>query len=118
MKLIHSCCYAIAGIKYCFKSELNFRVHLFATVLVSVVGFICNISAAEWIAVGFCIVLVLAMEMINTAIEKLCDVVHKERHPEIKIVKDISAGAVLLAASFSLITATIIFLPKIIMYFK
>ena len=58
------------------------------------------------------------MEMINTAIEKLCDVVHLEQHPLIKKVKDIAAGAVLVSAVFSLITAAIIFLPKIITYFK
>ena len=72
----------------------------------------------EWIAIGFCIAFVIAMEMLNTAIEKLCDVVHQEVHPGIKKVKDIAAGAVLISAIFSLITGLIIFLPKIIMYFK
>ena len=72
----------------------------------------------EWIAIGFCIAFVIAMEMLNTALEKLCDVVHQEVHPGIKKVKDIAAGAVLISAIFSLITGLIIFLPKIIMYFK
>lgn len=118
MKLLRSFTYALAGIQSCFVSELNFRIHLFAAVLVSVCGLFFKISAAEWIAIGFCIALVTTMEMMNTAIEKLCDVVHKELHRVIKTAKDIAAGAVLLSAVFSLITAAIIFLPKIIMYFK
>jgi diacylglycerol kinase len=68
--------------------------------------------------IGFCIAFVISMEMLNTAIEKLCDVVHKELHPDIKRVKDIAAGAVLVSAIFSLMTGLIIFLPKIILYFK
>lgn len=56
--------------------------------------------------------------MFNTAIEKLCDVVHKEMHPGIKKIKDIAAGAVLLSALFSLITGVSIFLPKIINLIK
>jgi diacylglycerol kinase len=118
MKLIKSFEYAWAGIRSCFKSEPNFRIHLVAAIVVILFSLLLNISATEWIAVVFCIALVLTMEMINTAIEKLCDVVHKEPHPVIKKVKDIAAGAVLLSAVFSLITAAIIFLPKIIMYFK
>ncbi|MFM2326878.1 MAG: hypothetical protein RIR31_1080, partial [Bacteroidota bacterium] len=54
----------------------------------------------------------------NTAIEKLCDIVHKDFHPQIKIIKDMAAGAVLIAAISSLITGVIIFVPKIIIYIK
>ena len=118
MKLIRSFVYAWAGIRSCFKSEPNFRIHLIAAIVVIIFSLMFKISSAEWIAVGFCIAFVTTMEMMNTAIEKLCDVVHKEPHPGIKKVKDIAAGAVLLSAVFSLITAAIIFLPKIIMYLK
>ena len=118
MKLIKSFVYAWTGIRSCFKSEPNFRIHLIAAIVVILFSLLFNISVIEWIVVGFCIAFVLTMEMINTAIEKLCDVVHKEQHPVIKRVKDIAGGAVLLSAVFSLITAGIIFLPKIIMYLK
>lgn len=118
MKLIKSFSYAWAGMKSCFESELNFRIHLIAAIAAIIFSLMFSISATEWIAVGFCIAFVTAMEMMNTAIEKLCDMVHKESHPVIKKIKDIAAGAVLLSAVFSLITAAIIFLPKIIMYFK
>lgn len=118
MKLVKSFAFAWAGIKSCFKSEPNFRIHLVAALATILLSLLFRISGTEWIAVCFCIALVIPLEMINTAIENLCDVVSKETHPGIKKVKDIAAGAVLVAAVFSLITAAIIFLPKIIIYLK
>lgn len=118
MKLIRSFAYALNGLRSCFVSEQNFRIHTLLTVVAVIFAIVFNISAMEWIATGFCIAFVIAMEMINTAIEKLCDVVHKDIHPGIKKVKDIAAGTVLVSAIFSLITGLIIFLPKINMYFK
>jgi diacylglycerol kinase (ATP) len=118
MKLIRSFYCAWSGIKSCFASEPNFRIHWIAVVVTILFSLLFKISTAEWVFVGFCISLVTIMEMINTAIEKLCDVVHKEFHPGIKNVKDMAAGAVLVSAFFSLITAAVIFIPKIIIYFK
>ncbi|MEO6254679.1 MAG: diacylglycerol kinase family protein [Ferruginibacter sp.] len=118
MKLIRSLGYAWNGIQSCFASESNFRIHALLTIVVLILSMLFDISAIEWIAVGFCIAFVIAMEMLNTAIEKLCDVVHPGVHPGIKKVKDMAAGAVLISAIFSLITGLIIFLPKIILYFK
>lgn len=118
MKLIKSFAYAWAGIISCFQSEPNFRIHSVLTIVALLLSMLFKISTIEWIAVCFCIAFVIAMEMLNTAIEKLCDVVHKEIHPGIKKVKDIAAGAVLIAACCSLITGVIIFLPKIISVIK
>lgn len=118
MKLIKSIGYAFSGIRSCFQSEQNFRIHFTLATIALLFSIAFDISAIEWIAVCFCIVFVITMEMLNTAIEKLCDVVHKEIHPGIKKVKDIAAGAVLFSALFSLVTGCIIFLPKMISYFK
>ena len=118
MKLIKSFGYAWAGIRSCFQSEPNFRIHTALAIVALLFSIVFKISTNEWIAVCFCIAFVLIMEMLNTAIEKLCDVVHKEVHPGIKKVKDIAAGAVLIAAFFSAITGAIIFLPKIINLIK
>jgi diacylglycerol kinase len=118
MKLIKSFTYAFTGIKTAFASEANFKIHLLAATIATVFGIILNITAMEWIVIIFCIALVITMEMINTAIEKLCDAVHKDTHPVIKMVKDIAAGAVLVAAAGSLIIGFIIFLPKILAYIK
>lgn len=118
MKLIRSFTYAWAGIRYCFRSESNFRIHIIASIAACIFSLLFSISATEWIAVCFCMAFVMAMEMINTVVEKLCDIVQKEIHPEIKKVKDMAAGAVLVSAVFSVVTACIIFLPKILMYLK
>jgi undecaprenol kinase/diacylglycerol kinase (ATP) len=118
MKLIRSFGYALSGVRSCFETEPNFRIHLGLTIVALILSIVCNISAYEWIAVCFCIAFVLSMEMLNTAIEKLCDVAHKELHPGIKKVKDITAGAAFVSALFSLITGAVIFLPKIINLIK
>jgi len=62
--------------------------------------------------------LVLALELLNTAIEKLCDTISTEIQPEIKIIKDVSAAAVLLSAAGSVVTGIIIFFPKIMQLLK
>ena len=62
--------------------------------------------------------LVLSLELMNTAIEKICDLISKDIHPVIKVVKDISAAAVLIAAIGSLFTGAIIFLPKLLNLFR
>lgn len=118
MKLIKSFANALNGLKICFVTEPNFRIHTFLAIIAVIFGIAFHISAFEWIATCFCIAFVISMEMLNSAIEKLCDVVHQDVHPGIKKVKDIAAGAVLVSAIFSFITGAIIFLPKIIMYLK
>lgn len=118
MKLIKSFGYAWAGIISCFQSEPNFRIHSVLAIIALLFSVLFKISIIEWVAVCFCIAFVITMEMLNTAIEKLCDVVHKDFHPGIKKVKDMAAGAVLVAALFSIITGAVIFLPKIISIIK
>lgn len=118
MRLIKSFEFAVNGIKQCFISEPNFRMHFGLAVIAMIFAAFFQVSIAEWVVVGFCIAFVIVMEMLNTAIEKLCDVVHPDIHPGIKKVKDIAAGAVLVAAVFSVITGLIIFVPKIIGFIK
>src|SRR5688572_12272258 len=118
MKLFRSLGYALNGIRSSFISELNFRIHTIAALLAICSGALLCISSLEWILLSFCIAFVLVTEMLNTAIEKLCDVVHPGQHPGIKKVKDIAAGAVLVSAAFSVIAGLIIFVPKFIAYFK
>jgi diacylglycerol kinase len=117
-KLLKSFTYAFTGIKTTLASEANFKIHLLAAIMAIALGFAVNISNTEWVVIILCIAFVLSMEMINTAIEKLCNVVHKDIHPVIKAVKDIAAGAVLVAAVGSLIIGSVIFLPKILIYLK
>lgn len=109
--------YAFAGFFYTLKKERNFKVQLFATVMVIAAAFIFKVNNPEWALLIICSVLVLSLEMMNTAIEKICDLLHPEKHPQIKIIKDVAAGAVLLAAIGASIIGLIILLPKLLMYF-
>lgn len=118
MKLLRSFLFAFAGIRSAFGSEVNFRIHTVAGILALSLSAVLKISTTEWILVCFCIAFVLVAELLNTALEKLCDAVHPDVHPGIKKVKDMAAGAVLIAALFSIAAGMIIFLPKIIEYLK
>jgi diacylglycerol kinase len=106
--------YAWKGIQYFFLYDRNGRIHLGTAIATVMAGFIFKVSGIEWIVLLLCIALVVACEMMNAAIEKLCDVMHKEFHPAIKIIKDISAGAVLFVSIISAAAGLIIFIPKII----
>lgn len=118
MKLIRSFIYAGKGIKYCFIQEQNFRIHTLAIVVAIFAGCYFRVSSTEWMLIIICCMLVVAMEMINTAMEKMCDLVSRDLHPLIKCIKDVSAGAVLVCAAGSCIMGAIIFIPKIIQYLK
>ena len=112
-KRIQSFRYAFSGLWFVLKHEHNFRIHLLAAVVAIAAAIWFKISAFEWIAITFAIVLVLVLEIINSAIEKLADLISPGKNDTIKIVKDITAAAVLLAAIASLVIAAIIFIPKI-----
>jgi len=111
---IKSFVYAFKGLRTLFVFEHNSRIHLFAAAFTVLLGFILDISGIEWIAVCFSIALVLGFEIINTAIEHLCDLISKEKSETIRRIKDLSAAAVLVSAIFALTVGIIIFIPKII----
>ena len=106
--------HAIAGIRALVLSEHNARIHLIATIAVVILSFALKISSAEWVAISIAASFVWATEMFNTCIEKTMDFISKEKHPEIKTIKDLAAGAVLIASVTALILGLIIFIPKIL----
>ena len=105
--------YAFNGLKILIKEEHNAWIHLFAAFCVLTAGVVFRISTPEWLAVIFCIGLVISLELINSAIENMADFLSKEKNETIKKIKDLSAGAVLVAAIASAVIGLIIFLPKI-----
>ncbi|MBS7565982.1 diacylglycerol kinase family protein [Mucilaginibacter sp. Bleaf8] len=113
-KFIRGFGYAFKGLRYATETQLNFRVHLVAMLTAVFMGYTLHISYYEWLWIGLCITLVLVVELINTAIETLTDLVSPTYHVKAGIVKDVSAGAVLLTAIFALITGLVIFLPKLL----
>ncbi|MDB5011191.1 MAG: diacylglycerol kinase [Mucilaginibacter sp.] len=114
-KLIRSFGYAFKGIGYATTTQLNFRIHLTATLLAVFMGYALHISTNEWQWVFLCVALVLITELLNTAIEFLTDLVSPGYHELAGHVKDVSAGAVVVAAFFALVTGLIIFLPKLLL---
>lgn len=109
--------YAFKGIGFLVSGEHNAWIHCFAAVLVIVCGYLLELSSIEWIAVIFAIGFVFAMEAINSSVEALCDFVSPEHRPVISKVKDLAAGAVLIAAITAALIGGIIFFPKIIVLF-
>lgn len=110
--------YALEGLFVMFKEERNARIHLIMAIGSIVAGVYFNLSLTEWIFLVFAISLVIALELINTAIENLADFVSPERNKKIKKVKDLAAGAVLVGAIGAFIIGLIIFTPKIICLWK
>jgi diacylglycerol kinase len=106
--------FAFSGLCELIRSETNARIHLVAAILAIGAGFILRISLSEWCVIVFAIALVFAAESFNTAIEKLTDHLFPDYHETARIVKDISAGAVLICALAAFVAGLIIFIPKIV----
>ncbi|MBE7173390.1 MAG: diacylglycerol kinase family protein [Williamsia sp.] len=106
--------FAWNGVLLFFYREHNARVHAVAALLAVVAGWRLRISAAEWTAVLVAIALVWITELINTAIEKIMDHLSPAPHPQVKEIKDLAAGAVLIAALVACLIGCIIFIPKIL----
>jgi diacylglycerol kinase len=117
-KIISSFSYALQGIGTCFTSETNFKIHVLAACGATGIGLWLHINATEWCILLLCMALVMALELVNTAIEKLCDMVSPSKNNMIKKIKDMAAGAVLVIAISSCICGIAIFLPKIIVLLK
>lgn len=112
-RLLKSIDYALQGLKFFFQNEKNGRVEFCASIIAVLLGFLLHISDMEWCTVLLCIGGVLSLEIFNTSLEKLVDHLHPEKHSNIKIVKDLAAGAVLIFSLIAAIIGFIIFLPKI-----
>lgn len=106
--------YAFEGITSAIKEEPNIKIHSAIALLVIFAGVYFQIEQLEWIIVFILIGFVISIEMTNTAIEAVVDSLTDKEHPGAKLAKDISAGAVLIAAVTSSIIGIIIFLPYIL----
>lgn len=104
---------AFRGIAALLKSEVHARIHLAATFLVIALGWWCEITRGEWLAVILVLGLVWVAEALNTAIEYVADLAHPDEHPEVKKLKDLAAAAVLFASIASLVVGLIVFLPRL-----
>lgn len=104
--------YAAEGIREAVKREQNMRLHVLAALAVVIAGLVTGLSYLEWMLVIILIGGMMALEMMNTAIERVVDLVTPELHPLAKQAKDMAAGAVLVFAVASAIIGVLLFLPK------
>ena len=105
--------HAYEGINYAVTKERNMHIHVSVSVLVIVAGAILRISYGEWLICLLLIGLVMSLELVNTAIEAVVDMITTKEDPVAKVAKDASAGAVLISSIISAIIGFAIFLPKI-----
>lgn len=104
--------FALSGVRIAFARESSFRTHVLATVGV-LVALCLTRPTAVWWAIGILTIgLVLIAELLNSALEALADRLHPEQHPEIRIAKDLAAGAVLIASLIALVVAAIFILNR------
>lgn len=110
---IKSVGFAIRGAILLIRTEASIKIQVFIALVMCAAGFYFEISATEWMIQLFAIALVLGIEGMNTAVEKLSDFVQPEFDKKIGTIKDISAGAVMLVSIIATIIGAIIYLPKI-----
>lgn len=113
-KFIRSFNYARAGAEHVLKTQRNIWIHLFAGLLVILAAFWLKVSRVEVAVLILAIFFVITVELINTALEEAVNLIKAENHPLAGLVKNVAAGAVLLAAAGAALVGLIIFAPRII----
>lgn len=107
--------YAWAGVCYAFVTQRNFRIHTAIGSVAVTLGLFLRISTVEMAAIALTTALVMALELLNTAIESVVDLTVKRTYHELaKVAKDCAAGAVLVAAIAALLVASLILLPPLL----
>ena len=103
--------YAFEGILTGIRNERNMKIHCVAIIFVTLAGTLFQITATQWCICLLLFALVISLELVNTAVEAVVDLVTEERKPLAKIAKDTAAGAVLFASLAAVIIGCIIFIP-------
>ncbi|MDD4477376.1 MAG: diacylglycerol kinase family protein [Patescibacteria group bacterium] len=116
--LLESFSHAFKGLVYVFKSERNFRIQTLASLITVCLAVYFPLKAWEIITLILLILLVMIMEIINTALEYFSDMMKPRLHHYVGVVKDMMAGGVLLSSIGSIAIGLIIFLPRLIDFFK
>jgi len=104
---------SVFGLASAFKEESNFRIQFLIGIIVIFFMIVLGLNPIEDCILLLMILVVLSLELINSQIEKFLDLIQPEHHPRVKIIKDFSAGAVLLSAIGSVVIGILIFLPHL-----
>jgi diacylglycerol kinase (ATP) len=97
--------FALAGLKAAWQREASFRTHCVMGLLAVAALVVLRPAPVWWAVILLVVALILALELVNSALEGIIDHLHPERHPEIKIIKDMVAGAVLVLSGTALLVA-------------
>ena len=109
--------YSLNGIKAYMDEGKSFFIYTFCAIVEIILGFVFHINGLEWILIICMLGIILSVELLNTAIESVCDLVTKEYSPFVKIAKDCGSGATFIIFVVMLILNIIIFSPKIVALF-
>ncbi|WP_307473093.1 diacylglycerol kinase family protein [Cytobacillus purgationiresistens] len=115
--LFESFFYAFSGIFSAVKKERNLQIHLISALFIIFLGWFLSLTWIEWLFISFAIGGMVALELVNTAIERVVDLATADLHPLAKQAKDIAAGAVFIYAILAIIVGSVIFIPKLSHYF-
>ena len=116
-RFFHSLKHALRGLSYAFRNEHNFQIEIVFAVLVFLLAVLFQLSSTEQSILLIAVCIVLALELLNTAVERLVDIMKPRVHPYAKVVKDIMAAAVLIASLSAVLIGFIIFFPRIVVLF-
>ena len=116
-RFLNSIKYSIDGLVNAYQNEQSLWLHAMCTTLIVVLGFILQISFIQWAIIVIALVIVLAVELLNTAIEATVDLITKEIHPLAKVAKDCGSAAAFVSSIMVFIICCFIFIPKIIALF-
>lgn len=112
-RLVRSFHYAFRGVIKLLTDQQNARIHATITIVVGIAAYILELTRIEAAVLFMAIIMVFAMEIMNTAVEKICDLIDMNHNNQIRVIKDGMAGAVLIASVIAIVVAVLIFLPYI-----
>lgn len=116
-RFLDSIKYSIAGLTYSYRNEQSLWLHGISSILAIILGLFLDITFNQWAIIIIALVVVLAVELLNTAIEATVDLVTKDIHPLAKIAKDCGSAAAFVSGVASAVICLVIFLPKIFAMF-
>jgi diacylglycerol kinase (ATP) len=111
LRFLKSVRFALRGLRFSLHEQLNIKIQIAFALAVIGLAFYLSVDRMEWVALLICIGLVISLEMINTALEDLVDLVSPQFNPVAGKIKDIAAAAVLFASVIAAIVGSIIFYP-------
>ncbi|TSC55162.1 MAG: diacylglycerol kinase [Parcubacteria group bacterium LiPW_30] len=116
-KFIKSFTFALKGLKLAWKEEFNFKIEIFLGLIAILLALTFQVNTIQFAIIFLTIVIVLAVEMLNTALEELCDKLRPENDPYVAKIKDLAASAVLISSIGAITVGIFIFGPYLLEIF-